>query len=157
MISSSFFCFHCFTSRPLGSSLVVKKSKWRVTVVQRSHVYFGLMKQSRWLLFCKDFIQNSARNHPPRKIVYMWEKSLAERFLCSQQGKGSERLHASAETVKRVWKSFLCSLQKSMYHARQQLQIPKPTIWKMLQQRLSFKPYKLQLLQTLSKNEKLNR
>jgi hypothetical protein len=57
--------------------------------------------------------------------------------------------------VERVRAIYQSSPKKSTTRASLELQIPQPTVWKILGKRLKMTPYKLQLLLSLSDQDKL--
>ncbi|PNF14136.1 hypothetical protein B7P43_G18364, partial [Cryptotermes secundus] len=67
--------------------------------------------------------------------------------LCNLKSTG--RPNVPDETVERVRESSVRSPQKSTVRASRELGLPQQTVWKYLQRRLHFKPYRLQLLQQL--------
>ena len=60
----------------------------------------------------------------------------------------------SEETVERVRETFTRSPRKSTTRASLELQMPQQTAWKILRKRLRMIPYKLQLVQALSCDNK---
>ena len=66
--------------------------------------------------------------------------------LCKCKSYGQPRV---SENVRRIQENFERSPRKSTYRASTKLGIPQPNFWRVLRRRLPFKPYLLQLVQTL--------
>jgi hypothetical protein len=73
--------------------------------------------------------------------------------LC--KGKSPGRPPVSGEHVERVRAIYQRSPKKSTTRESLRLQIPQPTVWKILRKRLKMTPYKLQLLQSLSDQDEI--
>lgn len=96
-------------------------------------------------------------NPPPGKqSILRWYNQFKETGTIVK-GKSSGRPRVSNETVERVRASFVRSPQKSTYRASRELDIPQPTVWKILRTRLRMKPYRIQLLQTLKPEDLIKR
>jgi len=85
---------------------------------------------------------------PTRKSICRWNHQF-EQIGCLCKGKSSGRPRVSEENVRRIQESFERSPRKSTSKASRELEIPQPTVWRMLRRRLLFKSYHLQLVQTL--------
>jgi hypothetical protein len=75
--------------------------------------------------------------------------------LCSAKRPG--RPGPSEERVVRVREAFQCSTLKPTNRASLELDIPQATVWRILRKRLRVKPYRLQLLQALTDEDKTRR
>lgn len=96
------------------------------------------------------------KDPPTAKSIRRWYAQFtASGCLC--KGKSTGRPKVCEETVERVRESFARSPQKSTNRASRELNIPQPTVWKILRKRLKLKPYRLQLLQALTPNDKVRR
>jgi transposase len=79
-------------------------------------------------------------------IIYAWRKQLQETgYLC--KGKSPGRPRVADDTVESVRRSYMISSSKLTNCASRELDIPQPTVWKILRKRLKTMPYKIQLLQ----------
>ncbi|PNF28684.1 hypothetical protein B7P43_G07888 [Cryptotermes secundus] len=77
---------------------------------------------------------------------------------CLCKGKSPGRPpRVSEEQVARISAAFERSLRKSTNRASRELAIPQPTVWCVLTVRLHLKPYRLQLVQALTNNDKRKR
>lgn len=86
---------------------------------------------------------------PPRhKQIYEWHRKFVEDG-CICKGKSTGRPRTSNENVERIRTLYERSPKKSTSRASKELNIPQPTVWRVLKHRLHMKPYKLQLLQAL--------
>jgi len=89
---------------------------------------------------------------PTRQSIYDWSKEISSNwFLC--KGKSSGRPPISEET-EHVHDTFTCSPKKSTTRASLELQMPQQTVWKILGKHLRTFPYKLQLVQDSSCDDK---
>ena len=85
--------------------------------------------------------------------IYDWSKKFQE-TVCLCKGKSSGRPPVSEETVERVRETFTRSPRKSTTLASLELQMPQQTVWKILRKLLRMIPYKVQLVQDLSCDDK---
>ena len=93
-------------------------------------------------------------NAPTSQSIRRWYNQFqVTGCLCKHKGPGQPGV--SSETVERVRETFLRSPKKSTVRASRELGIPQSTIWTVLRRKLHFKPYKLQTMQTLKPNDKL--
>ena len=93
---------------------------------------------------------------PSANTIRRWyQQFLTTGCLC--KGKSTGRPAVSEETVERVRMSFTRSPQKSTSRASRELNIPQQTVWKILRKRLKMKPYRLQLLQAITPEDKVKR
>jgi transposase len=93
---------------------------------------------------------------PSQKNTYHWYNQFEETgSVCKRRSTGRPRV--SDAVVDRIREAFKASLQKSTYQASRQLQLPQKTIWRVLHKRLVIKPYKLQMVQALTPNDKIVR
>jgi hypothetical protein len=86
---------------------------------------------------------------------YRWYNKFEETgYVCKRRSTG--RPHVSDADVDRIREAFKASPQKSTYRASQQpLQLPQKTVWRVFRKRLVIKPYKLQMIQALTPNDKI--
>ena len=75
---------------------------------------------------------------PTRKSICRWNHQY-KKIGCLCKGKSSERPRVSEENVRRVEESFERSPSKSTGRASRELEIPQPTVWRVLMRRLLFK------------------
>ena len=75
-----------------------------------------------------------------------------EGCLCTRKGSG--RPMASEKTVKRVRKKILLSPKESLQMTNLETLIPPTIVWRILRKRLIMKPYKLQLVQAITAEDK---
>jgi hypothetical protein len=103
------------------------------------------------------FHTNFGKEAPTRKSIYEWHKLFAETgCICAKKKNSGGR--PIGETVERVRASFLRSPQKSTRRASRELgDVSHMTVWRVLRKRLSFWPYKFQLLQELKPNYRPHR
>ena len=73
---------------------------------------------------------------------------------CLCKGKSPGRPPVSEEQVTRIRTAYSTSPQKSTTQGSYELEIPQPTVWRVLRKRLNFKPYKMILVQALSDDDK---
>ena len=64
------------------------------------------------------------------------------------------RPKASKETVECVLKKFLQSPNKSLRSTSLEIQIPPTSVWRILRKSMIMKPYKLQLVQAITADDK---
>jgi len=94
--------------------------------------------------------------HPPtRKNICRWNHQF-EQIFCLCKGKSSGRPRVSEENVRWIQESFDRSPREPTGRASRELGILQPTVWCVLRRPLLFKPYRLQLVQTLRPNDKRN-
>ena len=60
----------------------------------------------------------------------------------------------SEEKVERIRTAYSTNPRKSTTQGSRELEIPQPTVWRVLRNRLKLKPYKLRLVQALSDDDK---
>jgi hypothetical protein len=100
------------------------------------------------------FHTNYGKEAPTRKSIYKWHKSFAETgCICAK--KKNSGIQLSGKTAERVRVSFLRSPQKSARRENRELgDVSHMTVWRVLRKRLSFRPYKFQLLQELRPSDR---
>jgi len=86
---------------------------------------------------------------PTKNSICRWNHQF-EQTGCLFKGKSSGRPRVSEENVRRIQDSFERSPRKSTRRAIRELGMPQPTVWRVLRRRLLFKPYRLQLVVSLS-------
>jgi hypothetical protein len=80
-----------------------------------------------------------AKDPPTDKTICVWYKQFTETgCLCKQKSIG--RPLTAEDDVERVWSSYLHSPKKSMGTAAKGLSMSKTTAWRVLHNRLVFKP-----------------
>ncbi|PNF26248.1 hypothetical protein B7P43_G02693 [Cryptotermes secundus] len=92
-------------------------------------------------------------NAPCPKNIRRWFRQFQESG-CLCKGKISGRPRVSEEQVARIRAAFERSPRKSTNRASRELAIPQSTVWRVLTVRLHFKPYRLQLVQALTNDDK---
>lgn len=96
------------------------------------------------------------KDAPSANSIRRWYAQFkATGCLCKRKSTG--RPSVSEEKVESVRMSFTRSPQKSTRKASRELNIPQPTVWKILRKRLKHKPYHLQFLQALTPIDKVSR
>jgi transposase len=76
---------------------------------------------------------------PTRKGIYAWRKQLEETG-CLCKGESSGRPRAADDTVEAVRRSYMRSPSKSTNRVSRELDMPQPTVWKILCKRLRMRP-----------------
>jgi hypothetical protein len=90
---------------------------------------------------------------PTDKTIREWYRKFeGTGLLCSAKRTG--RPGSSRETVDRVGESFTRSPQKSTRRASRELKMSHVTVWRILPKRLACKPYRLQLFQALTPEDR---
>jgi transposase len=80
-----------------------------------------------------------AKDPPTDKTIRAWDKQFTETgCLCKQKSSG--RPLTAEDDVERVRASFLHSRKKSTGTAAKELSMSKTTVWRVLRERLVFKP-----------------
>jgi hypothetical protein len=96
------------------------------------------------------------KDPPVKNSIKQWyEKFHLDGCLCIAKRTG--RPDPSEEREERVREAFQRSTRKSTNRASLGLDIPQPTVWRILRKRLQVKPYRLQLLQALTDEDKTRR
>jgi hypothetical protein len=90
---------------------------------------------------------------PHKNCIARWVKQF-ETTVCLRPGKSPGRPQTSEATVDRIRAVYERSQRKSSTRASVELQVPQPTVWRILRKRLRCKPYKLQLLHALKTFDK---
>ncbi|GFW08689.1 uncharacterized protein TNCV_2777071 [Trichonephila clavipes] len=73
---------------------------------------------------------------------------------CLCKNKRTGRKETKHEVVERIRDSFLRSPSKSTRRAGAELTVPHTTVWRVLQKRFQFKPYRYQMVQALKPTDK---
>jgi len=123
------------------------------TVVEKAFCVLELAKTNSITLVQRHLRRRYGKPPPTRQSIYDWSKKFQETG-CLCKGKSSGRPPVSEETVERVRETFTRSPRKSTTRASLELQMPQQTVWKILRKRLRMIPYKLQLVQALSCDDK---
>ena len=123
------------------------------TVVEKAFCVLELAKTNSVTIARRLFRRRYGKPPPTMQPIYDWSKKSQETD-CLCKGKSCGRPPVSEETVQRVRETFTCSLRKSTTRASLELQLPQQTVWKILRKRLRIIPYRLQLLQALSCDDK---
>ncbi|PNF40965.1 hypothetical protein B7P43_G08819 [Cryptotermes secundus] len=95
-------------------------------------------------------------NPPCPKNIRRWFRQFQESG-CLCKGKSPGRPRVSEEHVARIRVAFERSPRKSTKRASHELAIPQSTVWRVLTVRLHLKPYRLQLVQALTNDDKRKR
>ncbi|PNF14304.1 hypothetical protein B7P43_G06787 [Cryptotermes secundus] len=95
-------------------------------------------------------------NPPCPKNIRRWFRQFQESG-CLCKGKSPGRPRVSEEQVARIRAAFERSPRKSTNRASRELAIPQSTVWRVLTVRLHLKPYRLQLVQALTNDDKRKR
>lgn len=141
-----------------GSTFTIADSKKpkMATVTEKS---FCVLEYAR--VFSTTTVQRAFRiqygkQSPTRKSILRWYKQFKETgCLCKKKSSGRPSL--SNDAVEKVRESFVRSPRKSTRVAGRELGMPHQTVWKVLRTKLQFKPYRLQLLQQITENDKVRR
>ena len=98
-----------------------------------------------------------SQKSPQRKTILARYNWFLENGCVSHRGPGQCRSCVADETIKNVPQIFVVrSPRKSTKRDSLELNIPRTTIWKILEKRLLCQPYSLQLVQALSDGDKHN-
>ena len=104
----------------------------------------------------REFRARFRKDAPCSNNITRWYRQFVEtRCLC--KGKSPGRPRVSDDNIDRVREAFLRSPRNSVARASRELDMPKMTAWKVLRKRLSFKPYKMRLVQALTPADKAKR
>ncbi|CAH2012533.1 unnamed protein product [Acanthoscelides obtectus] len=90
------------------------------------------------------------------QVIRAWYRQFKKTGSITK-GKSTGRSRVPDEMVDAVRHSFTRSPRQSTSRAGSELGIPQPTVWKILRKRLRFKPYRLQMLQSLRPDDHVNR
>ncbi|GBM94613.1 hypothetical protein AVEN_189021-1 [Araneus ventricosus] len=90
---------------------------------------------------------------PPNANNIHRRHRMFEETGCLCKGKTSRRPRVSAENVERIRRTYERSPRKSTYEGSRQLQMPQKTVCRVLRKRLKMKPYVIQLVQQLKKED----
>ncbi|XP_036357992.1 uncharacterized protein LOC115210815 isoform X2 [Octopus sinensis] len=107
--------------------------------------------QSNKTVQCAFVRKFSKKSSTPMQIWTLHKNFREEGYLCRAKGFGQPL--TSEETVERVRQNLLRSPKKSI-RSSLETQIPPPTVWCILRKRLLMKPYKLQLVQAITADDK---
>ena len=122
-------------------------------VIEKAFCVLELAKTNSVILVQRHFRRRYGKPLPTRQSIYNWSKKFQETG-CLCKGKSSGSPPVSQETLERFRETFTPSLRKSRTRASLELQMPQQTAWKILRKRLRMIPYKLQLVQALSCDNK---
>ncbi|PNF42612.1 hypothetical protein B7P43_G01283 [Cryptotermes secundus] len=95
-------------------------------------------------------------NQPCPKNIRRWFRQFQESG-CLCKGKSPGRPRVSEEQVARIRAAFERSPRKSTNRVSRELETPQSTVWRVLTVRLHLKPYRLQLVQELTNDDKRKR
>lgn len=90
---------------------------------------------------------------PSANNIRRWFKQFKDQG-CLCKGKSPGRPPISQNEVQKIHVAYSRNPRKSTNQGSRELQIPQPTIWRVLRKRLKFKPYKIRLVQALSDEDK---
>ena len=122
-------------------------------VVDKAFGVLELAKTKSVTLVQRLFRRRYGKPQPTRQSIYDWSKKFQETG-CLCKGKSSGRPPVSEETVESVRETFTGSPRKSTTRARLELQMAQQTVWKSLRKSLRMIPYKLELVQASSCDDK---
>jgi len=112
------------------------------------------MRKSRLLRLCNGlFVVNMALVHQTSQISRWYRQFSETGCLCNVTSPGHPRV--SQEDVARVRTAFARSPRKFTRRASRGLGFPQPTVWKVSRKRLVMKPYRLQIVQAITPNDKV--
>jgi hypothetical protein len=133
-------------------------SKWRALLTWKKAKYVLQFEQNHSATLVQRWFQtNYGKEAPTRKSIYKWHKSFAETSCICAKKKNSGR-RPIGETVESVRESFFRSPQKSTRGSgRDLIDVSHMAVWMVLRKRLSFRPYKFELLQELKSNDRPHR
>ncbi|PNF33541.1 hypothetical protein B7P43_G17404 [Cryptotermes secundus] len=129
----------------------VYPQEWRVLSKRRS-VFSSSRKQIQ-LSRCSVLFEGDSAC--PKNIRRWFRQFQESGCLC--KGKNPGRPRVSEEQVARIRAAFERSPRKSTNRASRELAIPQSTVWRVLTVRLHLKPYRLQLVQALTNDDKRKR
>jgi hypothetical protein len=86
---------------------------------------------------------------PTRQSIYDWSKEFNESGSLQGEKSWGDHLY-----LRKRWLMFV-KLTRAARRSRQHVQVPQKTVWNILRKRLRMFPYRLQLLQNLSENDKI--
>ncbi|PNF43566.1 hypothetical protein B7P43_G03926 [Cryptotermes secundus] len=102
------------------------------------------------------FRRRFGSNPPCPKNIRRWFRQFQESG-CLCKGRSPGRPRVSEEQEARIRAAFERSPRKSTDRASRELAIPQSTVWRVLTVRLHLKPYRLQLVQALTNDDKRKR
>ncbi|PNF40782.1 hypothetical protein B7P43_G16927 [Cryptotermes secundus] len=114
------------------------------------------MIKSRRMRWVGHVARRFSINPPCPKNIRWWFQQFQESG-CLCKGKSPGRLRVSEEQVVRIHAAFERSPRKSTNRASHELAIPQSTVWRVLTVRLHLKPYRRQLVQALTNDDKRKR
>ena len=99
------------------------------------------------------FVRKFAKKSPSAKQIWSWKKKFEDKgCLCKEKG---SRQPATAEgKVEQICQTLLQSPKKSIRRTSMETLIPPTTIWQVVRKHLVMKPYKLQLIQAITADDK---
>ena len=102
------------------------------------------------------FVRKFSKKSPTAKQIWNWEKKFEDEG-CMCRAKGSGRPATAEGKVERICQTLLRSPKKSIRRTSMETLIPSTTVWRVARKRLVMKPYKLQLVQTITADDKRKR
>lgn len=123
-------------------------SEMAATPQEKSFCVLQLAKLESIVAVQRAFRRQFNKQPPRHKQIYEWHRKFVEDG-CICKGKSTGRPRTSNENVERIRTLYERRPKKSTSRASKELNIPQPTVWRVLKHRLHMKPYKLQLLQAL--------
>ena len=137
-------------------ALLIEGGKMSANPVEKAFCVIEFSKSNSATVVKRRFRTRFAKAPPTRQYIYDWHRQFETTgCLCKRSAPGRPRI--AEEQVERVRATYLRSPQTSTRRAIRELQIPKPTVWKILRKRLKMIPYKIQMLQRLSEGDKNKR
>jgi hypothetical protein len=102
----------------------------------------------------REFRRKFKKDPPTANSIRKWyQKSVDTGCIC--KGKTSGRPSTSGETVDRVRHARQRSPRKSTSRASRELNVPQPTVWKILRKILALRPCRLKMLQHITPNDRV--
>ena len=102
------------------------------------------------------FVREFSKQSPTAMQIWTWHKKIKEEgCLCITKGSGQPK--TSAETIQHVRRKIFQSLKKSLCRTSLETKTPQTTVWHILREHLIMKPYKLQLFQAITAEDKRKR
>ena len=124
-----------------------------VTPQQKAFCVIEFAKSNSVIMVQRAFRKEFKTKPPSSKTVRRWCKKFKDTG-CLCKGKSPGRPTVSDEQVARIHAAYLRNPRQSTNQSSRELEIPQPTVWRVLRRRLNFKPYKLRLVQALSDDDK---
>ena len=135
---------------------VVSEAEMAENPVEKAYCVLEFARTQSATVVQRHFRTRYNKTPPTRQSIYDWYR-IFETTGCLCKGKSSGRPRVSEENVERVRAAYIRSPQKSTSRASMELEIPQQTVCKILRKRLHMMPYRLQMLQFVSEEDKVIR